>query len=53
MKISEAKAARLRRLATRDGIIAAVAIDQRKSLRMMIAAAVRRGMGGHHGCSGR
>jgi tagatose 1,6-diphosphate aldolase len=39
MKISEAKAGRLRRLATRDGIIAAVAIDQRKSLRMMIAAA--------------
>jgi tagatose 1,6-diphosphate aldolase len=39
MKISEAKAARLRRLATPDGIIAAVAIDQRKSLRMMIAAA--------------
>lgn len=39
MQISEAKAARLRRLATRDGVIAAMAIDQRKSLRMMIAAA--------------
>lgn len=39
MKISEAKAARLRRLANSDGVIAAMAIDQRKSLRMMIAAA--------------
>ena len=39
MQISEAKAARLRRLATRDGVIAAMAIDQRKSLRMMIAGA--------------
>ena len=39
MKISEAKAARLRRLATDKGVIGALAIDQRKSLRMMIAAA--------------
>jgi len=39
MKISEGKAARLRRLATDKGVIAALAIDQRKSLRMMIAAA--------------
>jgi tagatose 1,6-diphosphate aldolase len=39
MKTSAGKAARLRRLATRDGIIAAMAIDQRKSLRMMIASA--------------
>ncbi len=39
MQISEAKAARLRRLATADGVIAAMAIDQRKSLRMMIAGA--------------
>lgn len=39
MNISEAKAVRLRKLATGDGIIAAMAIDQRKSLRMMIAAA--------------
>jgi tagatose 1,6-diphosphate aldolase len=39
MKISEAKAVRLRRLATDKGVIAALAIDQRKSLRMMIAAA--------------
>jgi tagatose 1,6-diphosphate aldolase len=39
MQISAEKAARLRRLATRDGIIAAMAIDQRKSLRMMIASA--------------
>ena len=33
------KAERLRRLSTPDGVIAAMAIDQRKSLRMMIAAA--------------
>lgn len=33
------KAERLRRLATPDGVIAAMAIDQRKSLRIMIAAA--------------
>ena len=33
MKISEGKAARLRRLATDKGVIAALAIDQRKSLR--------------------
>jgi tagatose 1,6-diphosphate aldolase len=39
MRISEAKAARLRRLATDEGVIAALAIDQRKSLRMMIAGA--------------
>jgi tagatose 1,6-diphosphate aldolase len=38
MKISEAKAARLRRVATDKGVIAALAIDQRKSLRTMIAA---------------
>jgi tagatose 1,6-diphosphate aldolase len=39
MHISEAKAARLRRVANSQGVIAAMAIDQRKSLRMMIAAA--------------
>lgn len=39
MAISKAKAARLRRLSTPDGVIAAMAIDQRKSLRMMIAGA--------------
>jgi tagatose 1,6-diphosphate aldolase len=39
MKISEGKAARLRRLTTQKGVIAALAIDQRKSLRMMIAQA--------------
>jgi tagatose 1,6-diphosphate aldolase len=35
------KSERLRRLATPDGVIAAMAIDQRKSLRMMIAAAAQ------------
>lgn len=39
MQTSAGKAARLRRLATREGVIAAMAIDQRKSLRMMIASA--------------
>ena len=39
MNISEGKAARLRRLSTGEGVIAAMAIDQRKSLRMMIAGA--------------
>lgn len=39
MLISEAKARRLRAVSTRHGIIAAVAIDQRKSLRQMIADA--------------
>lgn len=38
MKISDAKAARLRRIATDKGVIAALAIDQRRSLRTMIAA---------------
>jgi tagatose 1,6-diphosphate aldolase len=39
MKISEQKAARLRKAATKQGVIAALAIDQRKSLRIMIAQA--------------
>lgn len=39
MSKATTKADHLRRLATRDGIIAAMAIDQRKSLRMMIANA--------------
>ena len=39
MKISERKAARLRRVSTKEGVIAALAMDQRKSLRMMIAQA--------------
>lgn len=39
MKISDAKTARLRRLSTEDGVIAALAIDQRKSLRLLIAQA--------------
>ena len=39
MQISAAKTERLRRVATRNGVIAAMAIDQRKSLRMMIAGA--------------
>ncbi|HYO83120.1 MAG TPA: tagatose 1,6-diphosphate aldolase [Bryobacteraceae bacterium] len=37
--MAEKKQDRLRRLATQSGVIAAVAIDQRKSLRQMIAAA--------------
>lgn len=37
--LSEAKIARLRKLSTSRGILAALAMDQRKSLRMMIAAA--------------
>jgi tagatose 1,6-diphosphate aldolase len=36
---SPAKQQRLRALATQDGVIAALAVDQRKSLRKMIAAA--------------
>lgn len=43
--ISEAKAARLRKLANPDGVIAALAIDQRKSLRQMIAIAAGRALG--------
>ncbi len=39
MEISEAKARRLRALSSGRGIIAAVAVDQRKSLRQMIANA--------------
>src|SRR4051794_39837506 len=39
MQISQAKAARLRALSTPDGVIAALAMDQRKSLRRMIAEA--------------
>ena len=39
MKISENKAARLRKLSTKQGVIAALAIDQRKSLRLLIAQA--------------
>ncbi|HYI92838.1 MAG TPA: tagatose 1,6-diphosphate aldolase, partial [Bryobacteraceae bacterium] len=39
MKISERKAARLRKISTKEGVIAALAIDQRKSLRMLIAQA--------------
>lgn len=39
MQISESKAARLRALSTPDGVIAALAMDQRKSLRQMIADA--------------
>lgn len=44
MPIAQAKAERLRRLATADGIIAAVAVDQRKSLRQMIAVAAGTGL---------
>lgn len=39
MPVSEAKAARLRRLSDSRGVIAAIAVDQRKSLRAMIARA--------------
>jgi tagatose 1,6-diphosphate aldolase len=39
LPVSDAKARRLRALTTSDGIIAAVAVDQRKSLRQMIANA--------------
>ena len=39
MAITKAKAERLKRLATPAGVIAAVAVDQRKSLRQMIATA--------------
>jgi tagatose 1,6-diphosphate aldolase len=44
LSISRAKAERLRRLATADGVIAAVAVDQRKSLRQMIASAAGTGL---------
>lgn len=39
MNITEAKRKRMRALSTQDGIIAALAMDQRKSLRRMIAGA--------------
>src|SRR3982750_136829 len=39
MQISEPKVARLRALSAPDGVIAALAMDQRKSLRRMIAEA--------------
>jgi tagatose 1,6-diphosphate aldolase len=39
LRISDAKARRLASLSTADGVIAALAIDQRKSLRLMIADA--------------
>jgi tagatose 1,6-diphosphate aldolase len=39
MKFSQKKAERLRRLSNKDGVVAALAIDQRKSLRMLIAQA--------------
>lgn len=39
MNLSPAKSERLRRLANDSGVIAAVAVDQRKSLRIMIAQA--------------
>lgn len=38
LPLSEAKAKRLRAVSTSEGIIAAIAIDQRKSLRILIAA---------------
>lgn len=44
MAITKAKAERLRKLATSDGVIAAVAVDQRKSLRHMIAKAAGLGL---------
>jgi tagatose 1,6-diphosphate aldolase len=39
VNVSSAKSERLRRLSTDSGVIAAIAVDQRKSLRMMIAQA--------------